>query len=98
MIRVGGAAAERLDVNPPGERIGMEMVEQRVRAGQARARAQEERKQEPGAEPGRQGQAALATPGGSTAATRMPASRRMVNATSSSRPNMQTTIGPVGRS
>jgi hypothetical protein len=55
---VGRASTERLDVHPTRERIGMKMMQQGVRAGQAGARAQEEREQQPGADPGRHAQAA----------------------------------------
>ena len=59
VVGVLGAAAGRIVVHP--ERFGMPMVQQRIRAGQAAACAQEEREQQPGADPGEHGQAASAT-------------------------------------
>jgi hypothetical protein len=56
---VSRASTERLDVHPTRERIGVDMMEQRIRTGQAGARAQKEREQQPGADPGEHGQDAL---------------------------------------
>ena len=96
MIGVAAAPAGGIEVGLVRASIGVPVVQHGVETGQARAGAEEQRQQEERPDT-RHLYAASLTLGAGTAAP-APVTRRRPYAARRRSPNMQTTIGPVGRS